>query len=132
MNCWIWGYHRGDYENYGLLGCNTAKFRERQKQAYCVGHHGWTVSHKTDQQFSLLSDFVGILHGLIFDTEDGGDIFLTNVGLSELNSLITHKTVLLTSKKDDYKIITLQTNVFCHFYTKFWIKGIKKKDNLEW
>jgi hypothetical protein len=40
------------------------------------------ASHTTDQQFSLLPVPADILHGLIFDTEDGGDMFLSNVGLS--------------------------------------------------
>jgi hypothetical protein len=41
---------------------------------------------------SLLS--AGFSLGLRFDTEDGDDIFLRNVGLSELHGVTTQKTAL--------------------------------------
>jgi hypothetical protein len=53
----------------------------------CVHQQGWKESHARNQQKQVAS-WAGILLYLLFNPEDGGDMFLQNIGLSlDFNAL---------------------------------------------
>jgi hypothetical protein len=72
ISCWIWGSHGGEYEVYGLIGCNAVQFEQSlpsnslvsclaysstlRMEAYCPPTHGVTI---------WMSAFL-ILHNVLF------------------------------------------------------------------
>jgi hypothetical protein len=60
----IWGSHSGGYEEYCLLGYNAV----------------WSVESQPMLKQVASSFHAGFLLGLFLDPEDGGDMFLRNVG----------------------------------------------------
>jgi hypothetical protein len=47
-------------------------------------------------------------HGIIFCPEDGGDVFLRNVGLSQLHGVTTHKSVISIYKQNYLRLFVLK------------------------
>jgi hypothetical protein len=84
----IGGSHGGDWENYSFLGCNAQTAR-RFRKIFRFHLQDSTVS------FSSPLVSVGFSLELLFDPEDGGDIFLQIFGISpNYTGVTTQKTVL--------------------------------------
>lgn len=74
--CWLWGSDSGHYEDFHHLGCKLCK---AVKDNICFGgtnrvkFQGLGLSRERNQDEAR--KYAGLLHGLLFDYEDGGGEF---------------------------------------------------------
>jgi hypothetical protein len=56
-------------------------------------HEGWDLGWNPVQSAALLPTALGLVLALFFDLEDGGDIFLRNVGRCSTNYMMLHRRI---------------------------------------
>jgi hypothetical protein len=91
QTCRIWGFHSGGYEEYHLLGCDAV--------LRCNGRFGGAYRRLAVYSACHLLTCWFLLK-IFFDPEDGGDMFLRNVGCISTDYTASHPRRWYSSNPD--------------------------------